>query len=93
MQKPESYLLKRGAESSPFDSGGPSTTLTVADAVPFVVKKEVMKGKGSPGRVRCCLFCIYIRVIWTFRPQIVTIGSFRLFDTSTQTTEDLCIAF
>ena len=58
MQKPESYLLKRGAESSAFDSGGPSTTLTVADA-----KKEVMKGKGSPGRVRCCLFCIYIRVI------------------------------
>ena len=40
MQKPESYLLKRGAESS--------TTLTVADAVPLVVKKEVMKVKGSP---------------------------------------------
>nr|XP_027124060.1 probable aldo-keto reductase 2 [Coffea arabica] len=50
MQKPESYLLKRGAESSPFDSGGPSTTLTVADVVPLIVKKEVMKGKRSPGR-------------------------------------------
>ena len=68
MQKPESYLLKRGAESSPFDSSRPSTTLTVADAVPLVVKKEVMKGKGSPGRV---LFFFFLSiVILTFTPTL-----------------------
>ena len=38
-------------------------------------------------------FCIYIRVIWTFCPRIVTVGAFRLFASSTQTTGGLCIAF